>query len=380
VPDGATAFADRFAAFEGVAYLDAASQGPFPLAAVRAGREALLLKERPYRLTSATHVSAVAEVRSLAARLLGAREESVALVTGAGQVVNAVARGLDLGEGDEVLLARHEFPSNDLPWRWLARRGVRVRVADASRSAGAVSAAWLAREIGPRTRVVAFSHVSYLHGGRIDPGPVVEAARRVGAVTVVDGSQAAGALPLDFGASGIDVYAASGYKFLLGPYGTALGLFSPSVLDRLAVTDVNWCSVVGADDYHHLPTDVVLKPGAQRYDAHEPASFNNLLPFAESLRLLLEATPALVQSHARALGDRLLASLPPGFEPASPLDADARSHIVCVRARTPQETEAAFERLRAAKVWAALRGERIRVSPHLYSAPDDVDRLVAALG
>jgi selenocysteine lyase/cysteine desulfurase len=380
VADGATAFADRFAAFEGVAYLDAASQGPLPLAAVRAGREALLLKERPYRLTSATHVSAVAEVRALAARLLGAREESVALVTGAGQVVNAVARGLDLGEGDEVLLARHEFPANDLPWRWLARRGVRVRVADADRSAGAVSPAWLAREIGPRTRVVAFSHVSYLHGGRIDPGPVVEAARRAGAVTVVDGSQAAGALPFDFGASGIDVYAASGYKFLLGPYGTALGLFSPSVLDRLAVTDVNWCSVVGADDHSHLPTDVVLKPGAQRYDAHEPASFNNLLPFAESLRLLLEATPALVQSHARALGDRLLASLPRGFEPASPLDADARSHIVCLRARTPQETEAAFERLRAAKVWTSLRGERIRVAPHLYSAPDDVARLVAELG
>jgi selenocysteine lyase/cysteine desulfurase len=380
VAEGASAFAGRFAAFEGVAYLDAASQGPLPLAAVRAGREALLLKERPYRISSATYVSAVAEARSLAARLLGAREESVALVTGAGQVVNAVARGLDLGEGDEVLLARHEFPSNDLPWRWLARRGVRVRVADANRAAGAVSPAWLAREIGPRTRVVAFAHVSYLHGGRIDPGPVVEAAHRAGAVTVVDGSQAAGALPFDFGASGIDVYAASGYKFLLGPYGTGVGLFSPAVLDRLAVTDVNWWSVVGADDLHHLPTDVALKPGAQRYDAHEPASFNNLLPFAESLRLLLEATPALVHAHARALGDRLLASLPAGYEPASPLEDDARSHIACFRAATPQQTEAAFERLRAAKVWTALKGGRIRVSPHLYSGPEDVDRLVAALG
>jgi selenocysteine lyase/cysteine desulfurase len=379
VADGATAFADRFATFEGVAYLDAASQGPLPLAAGRAGREALLLKERPYRISSSTYVSAVAEVRALAARLLGAREECVALVTGAGQVVNAVARGLELGEGDEVLLARHEFPSNDLPWRWLARRGVRVRVADANRAAGAVSPEWLAREIGPRTRVVAFAHVSYLHGGRIDPGPVVEAARRVGAVTVVDGSQAAGALAFDFGASGIDVYAASGYKFLLGPYGAGVGLFSPGVLDRLAVGDVNWWSVAGAEDFNHLPAEVALKPGAQRYDAHEPASFNNLLPFAESLRLLLEATPAFVQSHARALGDRLLASLPAGFEPASPLDAEARSHILCLRARTPAETQAAFERLRAAKVWTALRGERIRVSPHLYSTPDDVDRLVAGL-
>jgi selenocysteine lyase/cysteine desulfurase len=376
----AAAFADRFAAFEGVAYLDAASQGPLPLAASRAGREALLLKERPYRITGQTHLSVVAEVRALAARLLGAREESVALVTGAGQVVNAVARGLDLGEGDEVLLAPHEFPSNDLPWRWLARRGVRVRVAEPEERCGAISAGRVAREIGPRTRVVAFSHVSYLHGGRIDPGPVVEAARRAGAVTVVDGSQAAGALPFDFGASGVDVYAASAYKFLLGPYGCALGLFSPAVLDRLAVTDVNWCSVVGAEDLQHLPTDVVLKPGAQRYDAHEPASFNNLMPLAESLRLLLEATPALVHAHARALGDRLLAALPAGLEAASPLAPEARSHIVCLRAATPKQTAALHERLRAAKVWAGLRGDRIRVSPHLYSTAEDVDRLALALG
>ena len=69
---------------------------------------------------------------------------------------------------------------------------------------------------------------------------MVDAARRFGAITVLDGSQAAGALPFDFGASGVDVYAASAYKFLLGPYGCGLGLFSPQVLDRLAVGDLNW--------------------------------------------------------------------------------------------------------------------------------------------
>ena len=379
MPHGAPAFADRVAGTEGFAYLDAASKGPLPLASVRAGREALALKERPWRMGPQVHLAVLAEVRALAARLLGARDESVAVVTGAGQVVNVVARGLELGEGDEVLLAKHEFPANDLPWRWLGRRGVQVRVAEPDHPSGAVSAARLASEIGPRTRVVAFSHVSYLHGGRIDPGPVAEAARRAGAVTVLDGSQAAGALPFDFGASGIDVYATSGYKFLLGPYGCGLGLFSPAVLDRIAVTDVNWCSVVGGDDHEHLPTEVVLKPGAQRWDAHEAASPANLMPLAESLRLLLEATPALVQAHARTLGDRILASLPPGVEVASPLDPAARSHILCLRAGTPAETVAAHERLRAAKVLTSLRGGRIRVAPHLYNVPEDADRVVAAL-
>jgi selenocysteine lyase/cysteine desulfurase len=376
---GAAAFADRFAPSEGVAYLDAASQGAMPLAAARAGRDALALKERPWKITTQTYVSVVAEARALAARLLGAREDAVALVTGAGQVVNAVARGLDLGEGDEVLVPRHEFPSNDLPWRWLARRGVVVRAVEPDDPSGAVSAARLAAEIGPRTRVVAFAHVSYLHGGRIDPAPVVEAARRVDALTVVDGSQAAGALPFDFGASGVDVYAASGYKFLLGPYGSGVGLFSPRALERVAVADVNWWAVQGAEDFNHLPAAVEMKPGAQRYDAHEPASFNNLMPLAESLRLLLEATPALVLAHAKDLCDRATAGLPPGYSIASPAAPGQRSHILCVRAATPAATGAAFERLRVAKVAVALRGDRIRVSPHLYSTEADVDRLLAAL-
>jgi selenocysteine lyase/cysteine desulfurase len=379
VADGTTAFAERFASFEGVTYLNAASQGPLPVAACRAGREALALKERPWNIGPQTYASVLAETRGLLGRLLGAREESVAIVTGAGQVVNAVARGLDLAENEEVLLAPYEFPSNDLPWRWLARRGVSIRVAESDHPTGAISAERLAGAIGPRTRVVAFAHVSYLHGGRIDPGPVVEAARRVGAVTVVDGSQAAGALPFDFGGSGVDVYASSGYKFLLGPYGCGVGLFSPQVLERLAVGDISWWAVNGGDDLNHLPTSVELKPGARRYDAHEPAAINNLMPLVESLRLLLEATPGLVQSHAVALGDRLLAALPDGFESASPLEPASRSHIVCVRARSARETAAAFERLRAAKVFTALRGDRIRVSPHLYSTPEDVDRLVAAL-
>jgi selenocysteine lyase/cysteine desulfurase len=375
----AHAFAERFAPSEGVAYLNAASQGRIPLAAVKAGREALAMKERPWAITSETYVSVTRQARSLAARLLGAREDQVALVTGAGQVVNAAARGLDLRDGDEVLVPRHEFPSNDFPWRWLARRGVAVRVVEPDDPSGAVSAERLAAAVGPRTRVVAFAHVSYLHGGRIDPGPVVEAARRVGALTVVDGSQAAGALPFDFGASGADVYAVSGYKFLLGPYGTGVGAFSPAALERLAVGDVNWWSVVGADDFNHLPSEIELLPGAARYDAHETASFNNLMPLAESLRLLLEATPAGVQAHARSLLDRLAESLPAGFSIASPQTAAQRSHLLCVRATSPAATRAAWERLRAARVVTALRGDRIRVAPHLYNGPEDVDRLLSAL-
>jgi selenocysteine lyase/cysteine desulfurase len=61
------------------------------------------------------------------------------------------------------------------------------------------------------------------------------------------------------------------------------------------------------------------------------------------------------------------------------VDPGQRSHILCGRAGSPAATAEAWERLRAAKVATALRGDRIRVSPHLYSTEADVDRLLAAL-
>jgi len=375
-----TGWADRFASFEGVAYLDVASQGPLPLAAARAGREALELAERPDRLTDGLFVALPGEVRALYARLFSCREESVALVTGAGAVVNAVARGLELEEGDEVLLPPGEFPSNYYPWLWLGRRGVKVVEVEPDPATGAVSAERLASRIGPRTRVVAFSHVSHLHGGRIDPAPVVDAARKAGAVTVVDGSQAAGALPFDFGASGVDAYAACASKFLLGPYGTAVGLFSPALLARIAVGDINWWSVKGSDDFDHLPRgSFELRAGARRYDAHATASVNTLMPLVQSLRLVLEVTPAAVQTHCREIVDRILDRLPAGFRAASPLEPGSRSHVVCIAAETRDETRAAHERLLAARVRVALRGDRLRVGPHLHASLSDADRLVSAL-
>ncbi len=373
-------YRDRFSSFEGVAYLDAANQGPLPLAAGRAGREALALKEHPYRIADSLYFKLTGEVRALYARLFSCREESVALTTGAGAAVNVVARGLDLGQGDEVLVPQGEFPSNHYPWLWLGRRGVKLVEVEPDDPLGAVSAERLAERVGRRTRVVAFAHVSHLHGGRIDPPRVVEAARRVGAVTVVDGSQAAGAIPFDFGASGVDVYTACGYKFLLGPYGTGVGLFAPAILDRLGVGDINWWSMKGSEDFNHLPHGAVeLRPGAQRHDAHGPASFNNLMPLAESLRLLLEATPAAVQAHCRALCDRILHRIPDGFTPTSPLEPSRRSQMLCIAASTPLETARAHARLLAARVQVSLRGDRLRISPHLHSADKDAERLLSAL-
>src|SRR5207244_8092985 len=121
--------------------------------AVRAGPEALAMNERPYKNANPLYSTLTSEVRALYARLFACREESVALMTGAGEALNAAARGLALAEGDEVVIPKNEFPSNYYPWLWLARRGVRVAEVDPDLEGGAVSAEKLAAAVSPRTKV-----------------------------------------------------------------------------------------------------------------------------------------------------------------------------------------------------------------------------------
>jgi len=376
-----SAWAERFASFEGTAYIDTAHSGALPLAAAEAARDAVRKKTRPDLLENELYFSLPAGIRARAARLFGCDERNVAVTNGAGQGINAVARGIEWHAGDRVVLPELEFPSNLYPWLWLRRRGVEViEVPPDDEETGAVSPQRLAEHVTPGTRVVAFSHVNYTHGGLCDPAPIVDAARAVGAVTVLDASQAAGVQPFAFADSGVDVYVSAGYKFLLGPYGTGIALFTDRMIEALGVSDLVWWSVEGSENFNALPRgDIHLRPGAGRFDAHETASFLNLAAWTVSLDLVLEAGPETVRAHARRLCDRLLSGLPEGFSAGSPLEESRRSHFLTVRGTTPEVTAVAHHRLAEARVQVSLRGDRLRVSPHLFNSEEDIDRMLDVL-
>lgn len=361
-----TTFSDRFAPFDGVAWLDAAGRGPLPLSAARALRDGLAFGERPHRLAAGYEVAHAAEARAFAARLFSCREESVSVLRSAGPAIALLAEALDLSPGDEVLVPHGDEPARAHLWRAVERRGARLVEVAADDPSGAVSTERLADQIGARTRLVAFSHVNPLHGARIDPVRIAQAAQRVGARVVVEATHAAGALPFDLGACAVDLYVASGEKTLLAPFGSALGFWSSAALSLLG----------GAADAAR--TDA-LRGAAGALPGLEPPGLATMLALIESLRLASEATPARVQARARAVCDRVLAGLPPGFVPACPTAPAQRSHVVAFAAWDPRATAAAHARLVAARVQTALTGNRIRVSPHLYNAPADADRLLAAL-
>jgi cysteine desulfurase/selenocysteine lyase len=160
--------------------------------------------------------------RESLARFLGAAEaREIVFTRNATEAINLVAQAwgrANLRPGDEVLITAMEHHSNIVPWQMAAEAtGARLRVAPIDDS-GALLVDEFERLLGPRTRMVAVSHLSNALGTINPVGTLAAMAHRVGAVVLADGAQAAYHMPVDVRALGVDFYVVTGHK-LYGPTG-----------------------------------------------------------------------------------------------------------------------------------------------------------------
>lgn len=172
--------------------------------------------------------------RDRVASFIGGAREEVVFTRGTTDGLNIVAEALapTLRAGDEIVVTDMEHHSNLVPWIIAARgRGVAIRSVPIIED-GLLDLDALDRLLGPRSRVVAFTHVSNVLGTINPVREIAERARAVGAVVVIDGAQAAPHLPLDMRALGADFYSFSGHK-MLGPTGIGVLWGRRDALDAL---------------------------------------------------------------------------------------------------------------------------------------------------
>ena len=171
-------------------------------------------------------------------RFIGAASrEEVVFTRGTTDGINLVAEALGrvLRPGDEILITDMEHHSNIIPWQMAARdRRVRVRSIPLTGD-GLLDLEVFERMLSERTKVVAFTHVSNVLGTITPVAQLCRRARAAGAVTVIDGAQAAPHLPLDMSALGCDLYVFSSHK-MLGPTGIGVLWGRRAVLDALEPT------------------------------------------------------------------------------------------------------------------------------------------------
>jgi selenocysteine lyase/cysteine desulfurase len=171
-------------------------------------------------------VRGVAEAtRARCAELLGCNADEVLLTHGTADALGQVASSIDFAAGSRVLTSGAEHDSGVLCWRWLARRRggfVDVVPCPAEETEVGAIVQRFARAMRPETKVICVSDVIAWTGLRMPIRELAELAHAHGALMVVDGAQASGHVPIDVAAMGVDAYAASGHKWLLGPKGTGM--------------------------------------------------------------------------------------------------------------------------------------------------------------
>jgi cysteine desulfurase/selenocysteine lyase len=177
------------------------------------------------------------DARRTAARFLGAGSpDEIVFVRGTTEAINLVASSWGsrfVGADDEILISELEHHANIVPWQLLCRKtGARLRCFPAD-GAGQIDLAAYGACLTPRTKLVAFSHVSNVLGAVAPAEALIRLAHRAGAVVLVDGAQAVSHLPVDVRALDADFYAFSGHK-VFGPTGIGVLYGKYGLLDDMA--------------------------------------------------------------------------------------------------------------------------------------------------
>lgn len=361
----------RFPGTREMAYLDTAAEGLPPVESEEALRAYYRDKAGGTPGRRAMHAEERACVCAVA-RLVGASAEEIAMLSCAGEGLNTLANSLAWQPGDEVLISDLEFPSGVLAWLRLRERGVRLRVL--SSRDGAVPLESYAAAIGPSTRVVCVSQVSYKTGANCTFLPALaEQAHRAGALLCVDATQALGRVPVPL--AGVDYLVASSYKWLLGTHGLGVVYLSAGLRERLRPATLGWYSVqnlFSPDRFERYEA----KPGAARLATGMP-NFPAIYALRRGVEVLLQIG---VDAIHQAL-EPLVRGLREGFarlglDVLTPAGDEWRSGIVSFSHPDAERIGAALERA-GVIVWAG--DGRVRASVHLYNDQPDIARLLASL-
>jgi isopenicillin-N epimerase len=292
------------------------------------------------------------------AEYVGAKPENLVFVPNATSALNAVARGLPLVEGDEVLAPLGEYGAVDMLWRYVCeRRGARY----VYRRAASLDELW--EGTTPSTRVVCVSHVSCFTGVVFPVEELCRRARERDILTVVDGAHAPGQIPLALEELGADFYAGNCHKWLCAPKSSGFLYVRPERHDLAEPLIVSWDWEEEAEFSSRRRWEGTIDPAAR-------------LAVPAAIRFQEEHDWPAVRERCHALA----------LEAHERFGQPAPGNVVQMTAvEVPAEAKALQRRLweehRIEVLAQELDGRQLlRLSFQAYNDRDDVDRLEAALG
>jgi len=316
----------------------------------------------------------LADARARFARLINAQPHEIAILPSVGVALSVIASSLDYAERPEIVVTEMDFPT--LPYQWMARgrEGAQVRLLHSTDRIG-VDLDAFAAAINTHTALVATTHVFFTSGWIQDIAAIAELAHNRGALCLVDGYQAAGQLPVDVKAAGVDIYLSGGLKWLLGGPGVVFMYVREELIDRLEPTTTGWFAA--REMFKFNPVRFERADDARRFEPGTPAVAAVYAANA-GMSIIEEIGPAAVRARTRELVADLAARLrAAGLAPRLPQDMDRHAGIVMLPAAQPAQTVAA---LKDRRIIVDHRPGAVRLSPYFYNTEAENQAVVDAIG
>ena len=371
---------EKYSLPQDITYLNTAYSAPLSKEAEQIGIDALKKKSTPYVVTGDLFFKPVEVLKQRFATLIGAsNHQSIAIIPSVSYGIATVANNVCLKEGDEVIVVGEQFPSNYYSWKRLTDRFnarlITVSAPDTEKNRGQQWNENILAAINKKTALVAMANVHWADGTLFDLQAIRTKTTASNALLIIDGTQSVGALPINVDELKPDALICAGYKWLMGAYALGVAYFGERFNNGIPIEE-NWINRKDSENFARLVNyEAEYKEGANRFCMGEMSNFNLVPILTNTIEQLIEWKPENIQTYCDEITQEAISDL---REMHCYIETDnyRSKHLFGVKLADSMDMEKLQEEFSENKIYVSIRGNYVRVSPHLFNTKEDLEKLV----
>lgn len=348
----------------------------------KAGIEGIKAKRQPNKVTGEDFFHDANTLRILFSDLINNPEPNrIVMIPSVSYGIANVVNNLPLNKGENIVITKDQFPSNVYPWKsHCDKQDAELKLVAAPDTEENRGKKWneeILQAISAKTKAVGLGHVHWADGTLFDLKAIRKKCDEVGAALIIDGTQSIGALPFDLQDIKPDALITAGYKWLLGPYTSGLAYYGPR-FDGGEPIEQNWINRLHSEDFANLVNyQDEYEAGALRYGMGQQSNFIANPMLIASIKEIRKWDVDNIQQYcADLIANPLQEVSDMGLFVENP---DARgAHLFGIKF-PKDKIDSLATALKVNRVSVSIRGEFIRVAPHVYNDEKDMNKLVRAL-
>ena len=371
----------KFILSKKVTYLNCAYMSPMLKKVEKAGVKGIKQKRKPYHITPIDFFKTSGLVKKRFSSIIDCKNHNrIAIIPSASYGLANVVNNISIKEKDEIILLDEQFPSNVYPWLNLKERSkaklVFIKRPDTLIDSGKKWNEEILASITNKTKVVAVGNIHWACGTLVDLIAIRKKTAEVGALLIIDGTQSIGALPLSIEKIQPDALICAGYKWLMGPYSIGVAYYG-NYFDKGIPIEDNWINRRGSENFSGL-INYSDKYGelASRYNVGEQSNFILLPMLLAGLNQIESWGVKNIQDYCKNLISKEIKKVNQKKYWIEKENYRA-NHLFGIKQLDNKIN--LIEKLKSKKISVSIRGDKIRVSPHLYNDKREIKKLFECL-